>query len=821
MKRILLIILISFLGKDLIGQAITKRAGASITASDENLFVGKSFRVPAYTDTTAANLAVTLDSCGKIIYTYDVDGYWGRGCYPKKWVRLGSGGGGTLDSAYILQQISDSIALKWNKSGNAGTNVSSDYVGTSDAVDLSIRTKGVERLRLDTNGRITIKNIANFQTRTGGVNVWEAYGNSITYGEVVGTDSTYAHKGANYFGLTYTNNAVSGSGVFRAILNQQTSQSLTHTNLSSNMAGLNDARRVGLSALGYNKIVYARRTWILNYWLAAGYANGGNGTNVTRFGGGWVAPYNASGFYARTTAAGLSQNVNDSITYTFTDSSVVIGLIGSGGVTHTFSNDVEVYIDGVLQYSQNCNNIYDNQNDGAYGNNYGPFSIHFSGLSYGSHKVKLINKNANFLIVDFFGHLRTDITQQPLMLAIPYLNAAGYLIAPNSATSPIIDVYNQGIDSINNTISARYRAINVPTNTYYNVATGISGDNIHPSQVGQNQIYDGMLTFLTGVITNTYDTGDFLNYNYRLYFQDTAELHRIAFTDDADTWVKINPTTQQSGNLNISGGATTSIIAGLLSVGNAALENTSTALRVITGSATNLHVLGASSRVYLDASSDDRSTAKPMYLTASEINMNNGVFHLSTNGSIGIGTNSPSADAKIEIRKDVNITANNYSAHMRFAGLTNPSVQLNMGFDTLSNTGFLQATNNPTSFLNLSLSPLGGNVAVGDTMAKSTLQVNGSFSTGYVAKTANYTATIDDYTINCTANTFAVTLPASTNIVGRFYTITNSGAGTITIDANAETFTNVVGTPTTLTMATVGTRVIQATGAGWLLISSL
>jgi len=187
---------------------------------------------------------------------------------------------------------------------------------------------------------------------------------------------------------------------------------------------------------------------------------------------------------------------------------------------------------------------------------------------------------------------------------------------------------------------------------------------------------------------------------------------RIAFTDDADTWVKINPTTQQSGNLNISGGATTSIIAGLLSVGNAALENTSTALRVITGSATNLHVLGASSRVYLDASSDDRSTAKPMYLTASEINMNNGVFHLSTNGSIGIGTNSPSADAKIEIRKDVNITANNYSAHMRFAGLTNPSVQLNMGFDTLSNTGFLQATNNPTSFLNLSLSPLGGNVAV-------------------------------------------------------------------------------------------------------------
>jgi len=116
MKRILLIILISFLGRDLIGQPITKRGGASVTVNDENLFVGKSFRVPVFTDTTAANLAVTLDSAGKLIFTYDINGLWLRESNPKKWVEVGSGGGGSgggivslgIVGNYGLTRINDS-----------------------------------------------------------------------------------------------------------------------------------------------------------------------------------------------------------------------------------------------------------------------------------------------------------------------------------------------------------------------------------------------------------------------------------------------------------------------------------------------------------------------------------------------------------------------------------------------------------------------------------------------------------------------------------------------------------------------------------------
>lgn len=69
------------------------------------------------------------------------------------------------------------------------------------------------------------------------------------------------------------------------------------------------------------------------------------------------------------------------------------------------------------------------------------------------------------------------------------------------------------------------------------------------------------------------------------------------------------------------------------------------------------------------------------------------------------------------------------------------------------------------------------------------LQVNGSISgTGmkqnYVTKTGTYTATTDDYVIDCTSGTFTVNLPALVGRTGMVLIIKNSGAGTITVDPN-------------------------------------
>lgn len=111
---------------------------------------------------------------------------------------------------------------------------------------------------------------------------------------------------------------------------------------------------------------------------------------------------------------------------------------------------------------------------------------------------------------------------------------------------------------------------------------------------------------------------------------------------------------------------------------------------------------------------------------------------------------------------------------------------------------------------------------LGTATPTSTLHIAGSFAGGYVAKTATYTATLQDYTIECTANTFTVTLPTAVGITGRVYNIINSGAGTITIDTtSSQTFVNVTATPTTLTMVTIGTTTVQSNGTNWIKISGI
>lgn len=114
-----------------------------------------------------------------------------------------------------------------------------------------------------------------------------------------------------------------------------------------------------------------------------------------------------------------------------------------------------------------------------------------------------------------------------------------------------------------------------------------------------------------------------------------------------------------------------------------------------------------------------------------------------------------------------------------------------------------------------------GDLVLGGTTGASTLTVNGSTSLGYVAKTGTYTATDGDGTIDCTANTFTVTLPTAVGISGRIYTIVNSGSGTITLaTTSSQTFVNISAAPTTLTLPPVGTGgtvsyTVQSNNANW------
>lgn len=110
-----------------------------------------------------------------------------------------------------------------------------------------------------------------------------------------------------------------------------------------------------------------------------------------------------------------------------------------------------------------------------------------------------------------------------------------------------------------------------------------------------------------------------------------------------------------------------------------------------------------------------------------------------------------------------------------------------------------------------------GNIAIGSSAANSTLQVMGSFSSAYIAKTATYTATLSDYTIDCTANTFTVNLPTAVGITGRIYVIKNTGTGVITIDASGS---EAIDGSLTKTLSTqYSSYMIQSNGVNWIIIN--
>jgi len=84
----------------------------------------------------------------------------------------------------------------------------------------------------------------------------------------------------------------------------------------------------------------------------------------------------------------------------------------------------------------------------------------------------------------------------------------------------------------------------------------------------------------------------------------------------------------------------------------------------------------------------------------------------------------------------------------------------------------------------------------------------------YRAITALRTLDATDNVVDCTANTFTVTLPTAVGITGRRYIIKNSGTGVITVAAGgAET---IDGEPTYVLAVQYGVVTVLSNGTDWI-----
>jgi len=143
MKKILLILLVCFSYVAGTSQAIIQRGTSAVTVQDDRWKGRLNAFLPAYTDTTAANLQKGIDSCGAIIFTYNY-GLWYRACSPKRWVQVIPGSSPTSDSLY------------WRIGGNDLSLLASDqpHLGSTDSSAINFITNSQIRATIAAGGII-------------------------------------------------------------------------------------------------------------------------------------------------------------------------------------------------------------------------------------------------------------------------------------------------------------------------------------------------------------------------------------------------------------------------------------------------------------------------------------------------------------------------------------------------------------------------------------------------------------------------------------------------------------------------------------------
>lgn len=86
----------------------------------------------------------------------------------------------------------------------------------------------------------------------------------------------------------------------------------------------------------------------------------------------------------------------------------------------------------------------------------------------------------------------------------------------------------------------------------------------------------------------------------------------------------------------------------------------------------------------------------------------------------------------------------------------------------------------------------------------------------FTNQTSTYTIDNTDCVVNCTANTFTVTLPTAVGIEGQYFIIKNSGTGVITLEADGSE--TIDGALTKVMAVQYESYTVVSNGANWIVI---
>lgn len=355
-----------------------------------------------------------------------------------------------------------------------------------------------------------------------------AFGNSITFGANASpVDSAYPNRIADTLNVTLHNYAVAGTGIYAITASALRYMSVMHNGVTIFNGGFNTLRNNNiLSGLSgrktQNAIIWGYKSAFANHFLKS-YV-GVSDASVTRTGS-WFTNWDATAATGKATNGAFSMSTGAYYEYTFTDSTVVVGLIGQNDAVQAGST-YDIYIDGGLVYSgstsDKADGIYDGHADN--GNHIAMAEI-ITGLSYSSHTLKVENTGSGVFIADYIGHLRpARNSPQLLMYEIPYMKGAGYTGGHSSIART--DTMNLRLDSLNATFPTAYKdyAFLLQTNTAYDTTIGTDADNIHLNNVGHGQLASLAYPYLLG---SNYDKGTLHATENGLYYKDANSDYKV------------------------------------------------------------------------------------------------------------------------------------------------------------------------------------------------------------------------------------------------------------------------------------------------------
>lgn len=558
MKKILFILFL-FAAFQSFGQ---NRFPSIDSAKNYTLRYYRNSTVETFTNLRGQNIAYgTLELIDSLAGNGAIDSIWFTGGTPDtlRYRKAGttftigtiSGGGGSTS----LNNVGTGFDLAQQGTANvkriaAGTNITLDSTGTANTVVINASGDSVFIKVTSDTLQINKNNTASSVT----IDSLYSFGNSIADGDnATVDDSAYVNRFAAYLNKPLIKKSLSGSGIWKAIQQHHLFINTSHSKIATVQAGLNDLRRNGWNYKTVNKISNGYKSIFANHYLKS-FQTANAGANVTRYGT-WTL-YSGLSVGAKTNAGAFTQSVNDSIVYTFTDTTVVVGLMGAdqSGTIYNYGN-FDVYIDNVFVENVSEAAQYDGVSDGVYDNKRGPMCVIYTGLTNSSHTIKLVAKSTDYAVVDYFGHLVDVTNAKPLIfLHVPKLSATGYAASPSSANDVIVDLANARIDSLVKKLPKGYPLRIAKTNLFYtaSIASGdLDSDNIHPTNQGHRKHFNAIVSAYESNFFAKISLNETLNANvngvtkqiaYTLPSKNLTESSLIMFDADSSHSAKITLT---------------------------------------------------------------------------------------------------------------------------------------------------------------------------------------------------------------------------------------------------------------------------------------